>query len=81
MKNVLAYYKEDICEAKCKAENKCDGWVYRYPNDTVSDPECNLKSDLPTELIADSQYVTGFNVEIDSICGDCHPENKSLYLC
>eukprot|EP00487_Bulimina_marginata_P011969 TRINITY_DN7995_c0_g1_i1.p1 TRINITY_DN7995_c0_g1~~TRINITY_DN7995_c0_g1_i1.p1 ORF type:complete len:219 (-),score=10.37 TRINITY_DN7995_c0_g1_i1:53-709(-) len=72
----------DQCQAKCEANEECDGWVYRYPNDTVVHPECYLKSDLPIDLVTDSNYITGLNIETnqcDCICGDCYPGNKYHY--
>ena len=71
------------CQEKCESNDECDGWIYRYANDTVYYPQCYLKTDLPIGLIADDQYITGLYIksdECDCICGDCYPGNKYHYL-
>ena len=73
----------DECQTKCEINNECDGWVYRYSNDTTYHPQCYLGADLPIDLVPDDRYVTGLNIEsnqCDCICGDCYPGNKYHYI-
>ena len=78
--DMLSYPSSHACQSECAADDECDGWVYRFPNETVFNPECYLKATLPIDLEPDERFITGLNItsdECDCICDDCYPETST----
>eukprot|EP01084_Bolivina_argentea_P206344 352327_1 len=80
LETILPYEKMTNCQEKCETSVGCDGWVYRNPDTTILEPICYLSDSVPLDLKHDSNYITGFHIETNKICGYCNPEAKYYYI-